>query len=245
MVAGLLLGILGISTLFVLFGTKTGKRLRLRVSGTADEIIEKDASTPDGAKAYYNAIISKKEEDCRNAYDVYKEMLGKIKSYEEQLRVLKKESMQVEININNCIDKNDDEGARVYLKRQQEISDKEEIIKNTLKELKENSVLQKENVDTIFEEVNNLKSEKETSILTLEAAQTVNSLQATPCTSDREEDKMLEKVRDGIRKTKEKADGNKIAYENSVMVQQQRLDKRMKDDEVDRKLQELKTKRGK
>lgn len=31
--------------------TKTGKRLKMRASGTADEIIGNDASTPDGAKA--------------------------------------------------------------------------------------------------------------------------------------------------------------------------------------------------
>ena len=56
---------------------------------------------------------------------------------------------------------------------------------------------------------------------------------------------MLEKVRDGIRKTKEEADGSKVAYESSSTVQQMRLDKRMKDEEVDQKLQELKANRKK
>ena len=51
---------------------------------------------------------------------------------------------------------------------------------------------------------------------------------------------MLEKVRDGIKKTKEEADGNKIAYENSATVQQKRLDKKMKDDKVQKKLDQLK-----
>ena len=245
MVGELLLIILVASVLVLLFGTKIGKRLRLRAAGTAEEMISKDASTPDGAKAYYNTVISKKEDDYRKAYSIYTEMLGKIKTYEDQLRALKKERMQVSININSCIDNGDDEGARVYLKRQQEISDKEDIIGNALKELKDNSVLQKETVDTVLEELNNLKSEKEKSILTLETAQVVSSLQATPGTSDREEDKMLEKVRDGVRKTKEKADGSRIAYESSATVQQQRLDKKMKDNEVDRKLQELKAQRGK
>lgn len=244
MVGELLVIILVIAVLVVLFGTTFGKRVRLRAKGTADEVIGKDASTPEGAKAYYNTAISKKEEDYRNAYSIYTQMLGKIQTYESQLRTLKKDKMQAGININTCIDKNDDEGAKVYLKRQQEISEKEEIIENALKELKENSVLQKETVDSIFEELGDLKTEKENAILTLETAQVTESLQATSV-STREEDKMLEKVRDGVRKTKEKADGNKIAYEGSATVQQQRLDKKMKDDEVERKLQELKASRGK
>ena len=92
-------------------------------------------------------------------------------------------------------------------------------------------------------ELGDLKAEKENAILTLETAQVTKALQATPGTATREEDKMLEKVRDGIRRTKEEADGNKIAYESSSTVQQQRLDKRMKDEDVDRKLQELKANR--
>lgn len=227
------------------FGTKIGKRLRLRASGTADEVITKDASTPDGAKAYYNTAISQKEEDYQKAYGIYTQMLGKIKTYEEQLRGYQKENMQLDLNINNCLEKNDDEGAKMYLKRQQEVSDKVDIIKNALKELRENSELQKETVDNIFAELGDLKSEKENAILTLETAQVTKSLQATPGTSTREEDKMLEKVRDGVRKTKEEADGSKVAYESSATVQQQRLNKRMKDDEVERKLQEFKVMRRK
>lgn len=41
-----------------------------------------------------------------------------------------------------------------------------------------------------------------------------------------EEDRMLEKVREGVKKVKEQADGTRIAYENSTGVQMKRLDKR-------------------
>lgn len=64
-------------------------------------------------------------------------------------------------------------------------------------------------------------------------------------TRSSEEEKMLEKVRDGVKKQKEAADGARIAYESSTTVQKQRLDKKMKDDEIDKKLQELKAKKGK
>lgn len=243
MMKEILFVLITICVISVLFLTKFGKRLQLRVSGTADEMVSRDASTPEGAKAYYNTAIFKKEEDYQKAYSIYTQMLGKIQTYEEQLRSLQKEDMQLNLNINSCVDKNDDNGAKVYLKRQQEVSNKIEIIKNALKELRDNCLLQKETVDNIFTELGDLKAEKENAILMLETAQVTKSLQATTGTSTREEDKMLERVRDGVRRTKEEADGNKIAYESSSTVQQQRLYKRMKDEDVDRKLQELKANR--
>lgn len=224
---------------FLIF-TKTGKRLRLRASGTADEMLSKDASTPNGAKAFYNTAIAKKEEDYQMAHSAYAKMLGKIEDYEEQLRTLKKENMQLDLNINACIDKGDDEGAKIYLMRQANIAEKIEIIKKALKELKESATLQDETLKDMLDSLNELKSEKETAILTLETAQVTKSLQATNGISSKEEDKMLEKVRDGIKKTKEEADGNKIAYESSAIVQKKRLDKKMKNDEIQRKLDYLK-----
>ena len=40
------------------------------------------------------------------------QMLGKIENYEDQLRSLKKENMQLDLNINSCVDKNDDERCK-------------------------------------------------------------------------------------------------------------------------------------
>lgn len=231
--------------LVLLFGTKSGKRVRLRASGTADEIIAKDASTPEGAKAYYNVAIEKKNNDVIQARTVYSQMLGKISNFDDQLRSLKKDAMRVKLDIQSCIDKNDDDGARIYLKKQQDIEEKMEIIKNALEELKENASLQKETLETLETELEDLKAEKDNAVLTLETAQVTKSLQATVGSSNKEEDKMLEKVRDGIKKQKEEADGTKIAYENSTSVQQQRLDKKMKEDEIEKKLRDLKAKKGK
>ena len=72
----------------ILLFSKVGKRIRLRASGTADELISRDASTPEGAKAYYNTAITAKEDDYQKAYSIYTQMLGKIQTYEEQLRSL-------------------------------------------------------------------------------------------------------------------------------------------------------------
>lgn len=236
----LIIVILVIAAVVFFTTTKTGKRLKMRASGTADEIIGNDASTSDGAKAYYNSIIWKKEDTYAKTNSLYTQVEGKIQNYETQLRQLQKENMQMDLSVAFCIDRNDDEGAKVYLARQQEITDKIETIKTTLKELKENRDVQKENLTALQEEIKSLKAEKDKAVFTLEAAETVKSLQSATSTSSQEEDRMLEKVREGVQKTKEQADGTRIAYENSIDVQMKRLDKKMKDEELQKKLDSLK-----
>lgn len=236
----LIIVILVIAAVVFFTTTKTGKRLKMRASGTADEIIGNDASTLDGAKAYYNSIISKKEDSYIKANSLYTQIEGKIQNYETQLRQLQKENMQMDLSVASCIDRNDDESAKAYLAKQQEVADKIETIKTTLKELKENRDVQKENLTALQEEIKSLKAEKDKAVFTLEAAETVKSLQSIPNTSTQEENKMLEKVREGVQKTKEQADGTRIAYENSADVQMKRLDKRMKDEELQKKLNSLK-----
>ena len=238
-----LLVIVVLAILFFFLRTKTGKRLKLRASGTAAEAISKDASTPEGAKAYYNVAIEKKEEDLAKANVIYTQMLGKISNYEDQIRGYKKDLMKTEININSCVEKNDDEGAKVYLKEQQDLEEKVAIIKDALTGLKENAKLQEETVKGIRTQLSDLKAEKGNAVLTLETVQVTKSLQATTGVSSAEEDKMLEKVRDGIKKQKEAADGVKVAYENSTAVQKQRLDQKMKNEEIEKKLAELKAKK--
>lgn len=228
----------------ILIFTKTGKRIRVRASGTADEIITNDAKTPEGAKAYYNSAIAKCEEDYQNAYALRAQMLGKIKSFEDQLHALQKDNMKITQDIESCLDRNDDAGAKVYLKKKQDNADKISTIKDALKELRENENLQKENVDALATKLSDLKAEKDKAILTLEASQVTNSLKATGASSS-EEDRMLEKVREGVRKSKEESDGNRIAYESSASVQQQRLDKQIREDDLDRQIQELKAARKK
>ena len=118
---------------FFFFRSKTGKRVKTRATGTATEAIIKDASTPEGAKAYYNEAIDAKKDQYNKANQIYTQMLGKITSYEEQLRALQKENMQLNLNINACIDKGDNEVAKVYLKKQQDAEDKNCLILFRLK----------------------------------------------------------------------------------------------------------------
>lgn len=62
--------------------------------------------------------------------------------------------------------------------------------------------LKRKCLTVLLQAVNDLKSEKDKAILTLETAQVTKSLQVTPGASDKEEDKMLEVVREGIKSKK-------------------------------------------
>ena len=143
------------------------------------------------------------------------------------------------------IDQGNDEGAKVYLERQQENKDKMEVLKNSLKEIKENSVLQKETVDKLYDDLKALKAEKDKAVFTLETVEATKALKPDTGVGSNEQEKMLQKVREGVQKAKEESDGNRIAYENSAEVQKKRLDKQMKDNAIDQKLAELKAKKGK
>ena len=226
----------------LIFCTKSGKRVRLRMSGTADEVIAKDAATPEGATAYYNKAIEKKQNDLKVADDLLKQIKGKKANYEDQLHNLRKERFDCTSNIDKCIESNNDNGAKIYLKDQQNIDEKIEVVKTAIKDLEKNEKLQDETVKSLEIELDSLIAEKNTAVFTLTPAQVTQSLQANPKISSAEEDQMLEKVRSGIQKKKEEADGNRIMYENSTYVQKQRLENQMKNDEIDKKLKELKAK---
>ena len=225
---------------FVMKNTKLGKRLWLRIKGTADEMLTQDASTPEGAKAYFNSAIEAKSDVYLDAVSTLGQMKGKAQTYEQQLRDCKKDKMKYNMDLQRCIDSGDDETARIYIGKMADVDDKIEILKNALSELNDNIAIQDENVGALRDEIEALKAEKEKTILTLETSQTVMSLKVDSGIATTEEDKMLEKVRDGAQKAKEAAVGHKIAYENSGAVQQKRLDQRMRDAEIEAKLRELK-----
>ena len=94
------------------------------MSGTADEAISKDASTPEGAKAYYNVAIEKKQNDYSAANNLLKQIEGKKSGFEDQLHQLQKDRFDCVEKLNQCIDSNNDEGAKLYIKEQQNIDDK-------------------------------------------------------------------------------------------------------------------------
>ena len=69
---------------FVVKNTKLGKRLWLRAKGTADEMMNQDASTPEGAKAYFNSAIEAKSDVYHDAVSTLGQMIRERKERGEQ-----------------------------------------------------------------------------------------------------------------------------------------------------------------
>lgn len=239
----ILVGFVVIACIFAVHYTTIGRRIWLRIKGTADEKLSQDASTPEGAAAYYNTAIEAKQTTYKEATQTLGQMTGKCATYEQQLYDYKKQKMQCEVDAKRCADNGDDDGARRCLRMQSDLEDKIAVLKDSVTELRGHIKVQEENVTTLKDDLLNLKSEKEKAILTLETSQTVQALQVDALASDSEEDKMLEKVRDGVQKAKEAAVGHKVAYENSDAVQQKRMDQKLKDADIEAKLQTLKSKK--
>lgn len=231
---------------FMLF-TPYGAQLSIKMKGRADVIAEQDASTAEGAKDYYAAIIREKENNYQNAIEAYSTITGKIEIKEKDLIAQKKEIMKINQSLNKCIDEGRDDDALHYITKKQNIESKVEILKENISDLKTMKEEKKETMERLEKELNDLKVEKEKNVYAMEAQEEMDDMRKglASSVSTNETDRMLEKVREGARKSREKAEGSKIVYESSTQTKEYRIEKKERDDEAKRALEELKKQRGK
>ena len=223
------------------------KQLLVKFRGRTDEIMRQDASTPEGAKDYYNVAIREKEEFYNRASATYAEISGKRDSAEKDLYQTNKEIMRITQQLNACIDANDDTSAISYANKKVTLETKANVLKETIAEMKEAEKHQKEVRDQAAIDLQKLKEEKEQVVFELEANQQIielhQSMDSVAVTSESE--RMLEHVREGAKKTREKARGSKIAYETSAQTADNRLKAAEQTREAQRIVDELKRQRGK
>ena len=224
--------------------TRVGKIVSLRVRGSVEEAINNDAGTVDGAKAHYNNAIQAKAEACNKAAQTLGAMRGKADTYARQLRDYQKDRMQYDISLKAALKSGDDNTARQCLEKMDEIDENIRILKETVDELDNNIRLQEELVATLTKDRNDLVAERDRTILSLETSKDVMSLRVDPGIAMTDEDKMLDKVRDGARRARERAIGHKAAYESSDAVQRQRLAKQTRAATIDDRLKKLKEQHG-
>lgn len=223
------------------------EQLLIKFKGRTDEVMAQDAMTPEGATDYYNNAIRKMEEKYNKANQLYIEVTGKLDSNEKELHMAKKELMKLEQNIIAAIDANNDTDAMTLQMKKETLMVKNESLKSVIEELKESKQHQKEVVDQLAVDLEALKQEKEKTIFELQANnqiielhESINSVAAT-----NESDRMLEKVREGVNKTREKATGSRIAYETSLDTQERRAEQAAREENARKAIEELKKKRGK
>lgn len=248
--SNLIIFIIGIILLIVIIGlilNKTFfKQLVIKFRGRTEEMARQDAATPEGATDYFNNAIREKETLYSNAERSYIEIAGKLDETEKEQYHLKKELMKIDKSINDCLDVNDENGARQYALRKITIQQKIDTLKDTIEEFKKAKVQQEEIRSAIKSELDELKEEKERTIYQMEADQQIIRLHEGMNTSasTNESDHMLERVREGAKKTRERAAGAQIAYDTSAEAQNRRLENQSRNREADELLADMKRRRG-
>lgn len=223
------------------------QQLLVKFRGRTDEMMRQDASTPEGAKDYYNAAIREKEDFYNKASATYAEISGKLDSTEKDLYQANKDIMKVTQQLNQCIDNNNDEDAMTYAMKKATLENKVEVLKETIIEIKEAQKHQKEVRDQAASDLQKLREEKERVVFQLEADSQIIELHQSldSIAANNESDRMLERVREGAKKAREKAEGSRIAYETSSQAADRRLAREERDREARRMVEELKRQRGK
>ena len=157
---------------------------------------------------------------------------------------MKKELMKIDKSINDCLDANDENGARQYAMKKITVQQKIDTLKDTIEEFKKAKDQQDEIRKAVKQELDELKEEKERTIYQMEADQQIIQLHEGMNASASSSDHMLERVREGAKKTRERAAGAQIAYDTSAKAQDRRLEAQARNREADELLAEMKRKRG-
>lgn len=243
----IVLVIIAVVALIVFFNTPFGKQLIVKAKGRTDEVMRQDASTPEGARDYYNAAIRDKEEFYNKASATFAEISGKLESSEKELYQSNKDIMRITQQINACLDENNEESAMSYVMKKATLENKIHVLKDTIEEMKQAKAHQKEIRDQAAIDLQKLKEEKEQVLFQMEADSQIIQLHQSMDNMDinNETERMLDRVREGARKTRERAEGSRVAYDTSSQVQDRRLETSERERNARQMLEEMKRQRGK
>lgn len=222
------------------------KQLVIKFKGRTEEIVRNDASTPDGARDYFNNAIREKETLYSNAEQSYTIIAGKLEEAEKEQYNIRKELMKIDKSINDCLDAGDEDGAKQYAMKKVTAQGKIETLKETIEEYKKAKIQQGEIRDSIKQELDSLKEEKERTIYQMEADQQIISLHEgmNMSASTSESDRMIERVREGAKKTRERAAGAQVAYDTSAETMDRRMEAQARSREADDVIAEMKRRRS-
>ena len=236
-----------IIALAIFFNTPFGKQLQVKVKGRTDEVMRQDASTPEGAKDYFNAAIRDKEEFYNKASATFAEISGKLDSAEKDLYQTNKDIMRITQQINSCLDENNEENALSYAMKKTTLENKINVLKDTIEEMKQAKAHQKEIRDQAATDLQKLKEEKEQVLFQMEADSQIIELHQSMdnMNINNETERMLERVREGAKKTRERAEGSRIAYDTSAQAQDMRLEASERERNARQIIEEMKRQRGK
>lgn len=230
----------------ILFCTAFGKQLRVKFKGRTDEVMRQDAQTPEGARDYYNAAIREKEDFYNKASSTYADISGKCDTAKKDLYQANKDIMRVTQQINACLDEDKEDEAMQYAMKKATLESKIKVLKDTIEEMEDAQAHQKEIRDHAAEELQKLREEKDQVLFQMEADSQIIQLHQSMdnLNMNNESDRMLERVREGAKKTRERAEGSKIAYSSSAQANERRLESSERERNARQILEDIKKQRG-
>lgn len=239
--------VLAFVLLVAFFNTTFGKQLLVKLKGRTDEVMRQDASTLEGAEDYYNVAIREKEEFYNKASMTFAEISGKLDTAEKELYQSNKEIMRVNKQINDCLNQNNEELAMQYALKKTTLENKITVLRETIEEMKVAKKHQDEIRNQVSIDLQKLKEEKEQVLFQLEADSQIIELHQSMdnLNLNSESERMLERVREGVKKTRERAEGSRIAYDSSSQVNERRLEASERERNARQILDEMKRQRGK
>ena len=133
-----------------------------------------------------------------------------------------------------------------YAMKKATIENKINVLKDTIKEMEEAEAQQKQIRDQAAEELQKIKEEKEQVLFQMEADRQIIDLHATMdnLNMNNESERMLERVREGAKKTRERAEGSRIAYDSSSQAMERRLEESERERNARQILEQMKQQRN-
>lgn len=239
--------ILAIGIILLLFYNKEFLRqLLVKFRGRTDEVMMRDAATPEGAKDYYNAAIRKKEDSLAQITASYVALLGRLETAKKQEYDLRKKKKSLVDTIDGFVENGKDDEAIALIKQRDDIEGRLEQVKQLISNLEDSIKQQLEMKSVAEEELSSLKREKDNTVFQMEIDQQIMDAAASMngVISTDETDRMLERVRDGARKKSEMASGSKVAYDTSAVATERRMKKEASDLSAKKELERIKRNKG-
>jgi len=246
LIKSILLIFVVVGIIVIIINGNAVKQLIVKFRGRTEELANRDAMSPEGARDYFNNAIREKEALFSEADKSFAEIAGKLKEREKEEHDLRKSAIGIQNHINACLDNNDEDGAKAWALKLATVNQKLDTLKSVIEEYTKSRDRQEITRKTIESDLIALKEERERTVFQIEADQQVINLHEGLNTyaSSNESDKMLEKVREGARKTRERATGAQISYETSEVARDRALEQSARDMEANEILEKAKRQRG-
>lgn len=223
------------------------QQLVMKLRGRTEEITNKDASTPEGAKDYYNAVIQERESLKKQIAVTYTELEGRLATLRDELHTTQKDVMKYVQQIEGCVGGGKDEDAVSYAMKKTTAEKRVVYLKDNITRLSGACEQQAKLLQDITEDIRALKEEREETVQQLECDMQSIELQQSlsSVVMSGESERMLEKVREGAKKVREQAIGTGVVYNTSESSTERRLQEEANKREAERLVEEIKVKMGK